>query len=127
MTLFMQGDPIFMGILTLILLITIALAVYHGLGLSKAQEVDMLVWKSKIDLVKSVGLFGLIFGIFSQLLGLYGAFAAIHEWGKVSPGILAAGIKTSMITTIYGVLIGLLGYGLWFGLQSSLRQKAHKL
>lgn len=120
----MQGDPLFMGILTLILLATIALAIYQGLALSKAQEVDRLLWKSKIDLVKSVGLFGLIFGIFSQLLGLYGAFAAIHEWGQVSPGILAAGLKTSMITTIYGVLIALIGYGLWFWLQSGLRQKA---
>lgn len=55
--------------------------------------------------ITSVGLLAAITGILGQLLGLFQAFEVISEVGSVSPALLAGGLKVSMITTMYGVII----------------------
>ena len=71
MNLFMAGGPLYMGILTLILIGVVVAAVL------------------KKSAVKELGLLALAFGFFSQLLGLYGAFEAIEAAGGVSVGCKA--------------------------------------
>jgi hypothetical protein len=100
--LFYKGGPLFMGILTIIFLIMLSLsAALFFRGASVGGKVDLI----SSDLIKQIGLFALIFGIFGQLLGLYQAFNAIQQMGTVSPALLAGGLQVSMITTIYGVII----------------------
>jgi len=95
-----------MGILTLQLVGVLILAIrYH------AKDGAL---KSDLDLVKSFGSFALVTGILGQLIGLFSAFQAIAEIGAVSPAMLAGGLKVSMITTIYGVVIFLIAYMIWF-------------
>lgn len=117
--LFQMGGPMLMGILTLLLLAICALAVYSGARISRHNgEPDSETGlKARLSYIKSIGLFALVFGIFGQLLGLYDAFTAIQAAGSVSPAILAGGLKVSMITTLYGMLIFLVSYLLWFGLK----------
>ena len=55
--------------------------------------------------IKSVGLLAIITGVLGQLIGLFSAFEAIQQMGSVSPAMLAGGLKVSMITTIYGMII----------------------
>ena len=55
--------------------------------------------------IKNAGLLAVITGILGQLIGLFSAFEAIQQMGSVSPAMLASGLKVSMITTIYGVII----------------------
>lgn len=83
---FMMGGPLFMGILTLILLLMIYAAVRNGC-------------------VKELGLLALAVGFLGQLIGLFGAFEGIEQMGGVSQAMLAAGLKVSSITSIYGLLI----------------------
>ena len=83
---FMMGGPLFMGILTLILLLMIYAAVSNGC-------------------VKELGLLALAVGFMGQLLGLFGAFEGIEQMGGVSQAMLAGGLKVSSITSIYGLLI----------------------
>ncbi|MEL0146377.1 MAG: hypothetical protein VW808_05565 [Schleiferiaceae bacterium] len=83
---FMMGGPLFMGILTLILLLMIYAAVRNGC-------------------VKELGLLALAVGFMGQLLGLFGAFEGIEQMGGVSQAMLAGGLKVSSITSIYGLLI----------------------
>ena len=83
---FMMGGPLFMGILTLILLLMMYAAVRNGC-------------------VKELGLLALAVGFMGQLLGLFGAFEGIEQMGGVSQAMLAGGLKVSSITSIYGLFI----------------------
>ena len=83
---FIIGGPLFMGILTLILLLMIYGAVRNRY-------------------LKELGLLALAVGFMGQLLGLFGAFEGIEQMGGVSQAILAGGLKVSSITSVYGLLI----------------------
>lgn len=106
--LFYAGGPLFMGLLTLVLVAVISLFVYF---IVKSEHQHDISW------VKEVGLFGLILGVFGQLKGLYNAMDAISQIESVSPAMLAGGLKVSLITTMYGAVIALIGYALYFVLK----------
>ncbi|MCH1534953.1 MAG: MotA/TolQ/ExbB proton channel family protein [Schleiferiaceae bacterium] len=90
MNYFMMGGPLFMSILTLILILLI------GAAILKKE-------------VKEIGLLALAFGFLGQLIGLMGAFEGIEAMGGVSQSVLAGGLKVSSITSIYGMLIYSIG------------------
>jgi len=98
--LFNQGGPLFMGLLTLILL---ALLVVFILSILKKSEETSLT--RSIQWLKSLGTLGLVVGILGQLIGLYTAFSVMESGTQISPSILAGGLKVSMTTTLYGVFI----------------------
>ena len=58
---------------------------------------------------QELALFALVFGIFAQMIGLFGAFQAIEQVGEVSQALLASGLKISSYPSIYGLLIFLIG------------------
>jgi hypothetical protein len=107
--LFYMGGPLFMGILTIILITTLVVAVLNGYKVLKGDYESDMAFR-KIGYIKSLGLFGLVVGVLGQLIGLLGAFSAIEEAGNVSAAIVAGGLKISMITTIYGFVIYLISY-----------------
>jgi len=115
---FMEGGPLFMGLLTFIFLIILVLVVYNLVIILKKEGMDKDVLKNRLSYIKSVGLFALVFGILGQLLGLYQMFDAIQRIGDTSPVILAGGLKVSMLSALYGVLIYLLSWLFWFGLDA---------
>ncbi|NND51641.1 MAG: hypothetical protein HKN54_04490 [Flavobacteriaceae bacterium] len=92
--LFYQGGPLFMSILTILLL-----------------AVLVSFWKFP-KWTKELGLLALAIGILGQIIGLYGAFKGIEEMGEVSQSMMAGGIKVSSITTMYGILIYILSIAL---------------
>lgn len=102
--LFIAGDPLFMGMLSIPLLVIIVLALnpYHQL-LNRFDSVQEAGKRKKM--IRSVGLFALMFGIFSQLLGLYGALESIRVWGEVKASMLFQGLGVSTINSGYGVII----------------------
>jgi len=110
--LFYAGGPLFMGILTIILVALIATAVYSLIKIKRDGSSS-----KSVSLVKEIGIFGFVFGIFGQFLGLYQAFTAIEAAGDVSPALLAGGLKVSMITTLYGMIIFVIAWLLYFGLK----------
>jgi len=111
--LFYTGGPAFMGILTAILVIMVAWAVYHFLPVLTGKEINFSSTKSKLKHIKTLGTFALIFGIFGQLIGLYQAFGILEELGDVSQSLIAGGLKVSMIPTLYGVSIFIVSLLLW--------------
>ena len=112
-----------MGILTLILLVVLVMGVTNAIIVFNNNSGLNEKMNQHLSRIKSVGLFGLVFGILGQLIGLYSAFVQIQAMGNVSPAILAGGIKVSMITTIYGIIIFLIAYLIWFGLDALLEKK----
>jgi len=122
--LFYQGGPLFMGILTLIFIAMITVAVTNGMPVVKGHVTDPETAARKLGYIRSVGLFALIVGLLAQLIGLFSAFQAIELKAiEVSPEIMAAGFKVSMITTIYGLIIYALSLLIWFGFSSKLGKK----
>ena len=98
--LFSQGGPVFMGILTLILLAL--LTVFIMSILKKGEEKELT---SSLQWLKSIGTLGLVVGVLGQLIGLYSAFSVMETAEGISPSILAGGLRVSLITTLYGVII----------------------
>lgn len=105
-----------MGILTLLFLLILATAVYYGLRVLRGRVEYPTTFRHRLTYIKSMGLFTLVFGILGQLVGLYQAFSVIERVGDISPALLAGGLKVSMISTLYGVVIFLVSYLLWLAL-----------
>ena len=112
--LFYMGGPLFMGILSLLLLVVIVLALAFGTKAYNNQVKNVENFRNQMGYIKSVGLFAMVTGILGQLIGLYQAFVAIEQAGDISPSMLTGGLKVSMITTLYGVFIYLFSILLWF-------------
>ena len=112
--LFYQGGPLFMGILTVILAILLFVFIR---SLFKELEVNEL--HQSIKWLKSIGTLALVVGILGQLIGLFEAFSFIETSKGISPALLAAGLKISMITTLYGMMI----YILYLATSMILRRK----
>ncbi|MFO7754633.1 MAG: MotA/TolQ/ExbB proton channel family protein [Bacteroidales bacterium] len=112
--LFNMGGPVFMGILTLIFFVMLAIAAFNFLLILKNDFKDIEETRKKLSYLKSLGLFAFIAGILGQSIGLYEAFTVIEKVTDISPALMAGGLKVSMITPIYGMLILLLSYLFWF-------------
>ena len=112
--LFYQGGPLFMSILTILLVIMTVWIVYHLVRVFQSQQLNREKALRKLTYGRSIGLFALIVGILGQLIGFYDAFSAIERMGDVSPALVYGGIKVSMITTLYGITIYLFSIALWF-------------
>ena len=90
LNLFYEGGPLFMTILTILL-------------------IGVIVCFFKFpNWLKEVGILALSFGVLGQIIGLYGAFKGIEQMGQVSQEMMAGGLKVSSIPTIYGLLIYIL-------------------
>lgn len=112
--LFYMGGPLFMGILTVIFILMLAWAIYQFIPVILRKDVHVQKILHRLVHIKSIGLFALVTGILGQLIGLYMAFSAIERAADISPAIIYGGLKVSMITTFYGILIYLLSLLLWF-------------
>jgi hypothetical protein len=120
-----SNDPIFMGMLTIILLVVFSIAVVVGRKAFSKDATDTDVVSQYLGYLKAVGLFALVFGVFGQFLDLYGIFDAIERAGDINPQLLYAGLRISSITTIYGIGIFLLAYLFWLMLDYRLRSGNH--
>ena len=112
--LFFMGGTLFMGILTILLLIMIGWSLYHFIAAYGAKQSNLEIVLRRMGYGKSIGLFAMITGIFGQLIGFYEAFSVIEHAGDISPAMVYGGIKVSMITTLYGISIYLISLVLWF-------------
>jgi len=102
-----------MGILTTVFFIILAIAIYNLVIILRGDYKDITETRAKLRYIKSLGIFAFVTGILGQLLGLFNAFGAIEQAMDISPAIIAGGLKVSMISPIYGILILLMSYIFW--------------
>jgi hypothetical protein len=121
--LFIEGGVLFMSILTLVALVMLSVAVVNGVAIFSGGVDNVANSRHRLGYIKSVGLFALVTGLLGQLIGLYSAFQYIEAAGSVSPAMLAGGLKVSSITSLYGMLIFVISYLLWFLLDVSLNRQ----
>jgi predicted transcriptional regulator len=110
-----------MGIVTLIGLLMVSYGVIKGIQVFSRPDLDAGKIRHQLTYIKSLGVFALVTGILGQFVGLYEAFDTIERMGEVSQPMLAGGLKVSSIVTIYGMLIFLISYIIWFVLDMRLR------
>ena len=111
--LFHQGGPLFMGILTVLLVILVAMAAIFMVLIATGRASQVHHFRHRLTYLKSFGLLTMITGILGQLIGLVLAFGAIERAGDISPALVWGGLKISMYTTLYGIGIYLLSLVLW--------------
>lgn len=55
--------------------------------------------------VKEIGIGALVFSVFATLRGLSQIFDVVQTFGEVSFPVLAGGLKVTLITTFYGLIV----------------------
>jgi len=51
---------------------------------------------------------GPMLGFFGTVVGMVGAFDAIEAAGDISPSVVAGGMKIALITTVGGLVVGMI-------------------
>ncbi|PKV52072.1 MotA/TolQ/ExbB proton channel family protein [Aquimarina sp. MAR_2010_214] len=72
---------------------------------------EKILSKKHIQLINSIGLLTLVWGVLGQLLGLVGALDNIDMFGEPSIEILATGLKMSTLPTIFGCFVFVVSRG----------------
>ncbi|MFB6320749.1 MotA/TolQ/ExbB proton channel family protein [Saccharicrinis sp. FJH54] len=121
--LFYEGGPLFMSILTLVLIAVIVWGIYHFLAGSKDKGKASELIIHRLSYIRSLGFFAMITGILAQLIGMYTAFSYIAKVGDISKSLFFGGIRVSLIAPIYGILIFLFSLLFWYVLDYLIRRE----
>ena len=97
---FMEGGPLFMSFILICLLLALFFVVMGFVNLKK----DVIKSKKMTSLASDVSVLGLVFGFLGSIIGMIGAFDAIESMGDISAGMMAAGLKVSFLTTVFGAV-----------------------
>jgi hypothetical protein len=117
-TYFIEGGKWLMGSLSILFLIILSLSVMACTLAIKSTSGNADKINNLIGYIRSIALFSLVFGVFSQILGLADIFDYLaRENSEIAPAILAKGIKISCYTTIYGIIIYLVSILITLGLK----------
>lgn len=99
MNFIMDGGPIFMVPL-LILLIVITFLFIKGLKNNSEKN---------LKLIKEISLFSFVFGVLGFVIGFLGALEDISQANDIAPQVLAGGFKVGLLSPTFGVVIFLIG------------------
>lgn len=97
-----------MGMLSIVFLVILVLAVLAFISKDESKQASWLSY------IKSLGLLAFVLGMLGQFIGLFDAFKAIESGIDISPQLLVGGLRVSSITSIYGMIIFVVSYILWF-------------
>jgi hypothetical protein len=108
--LYRWGGTPFMHLLTLLFVADLAVMVYVAAKYFMKKEIS----SGLLESIKQIGTLALAWGILSSLVGLFQAFEALESSAEIIPfQVIMGGLKVSLITVIYGLIvycISLLGY-----------------
>ena len=97
---FMEGGPLFMSLILICLLLALSFVVMGFVNLKK----NVLKSKKMTGLASDASILGLVIGFLGSIIGMITAFDAIESMGDISSGMMAAGLKVSFLTTVFGAV-----------------------
>ena len=103
--------------LTLSLLVILGLASWSAVKLYRPGAYPDLRTKAWLDGILFWGGFAVIAGVMGTLIGITVMARSVEVAGELSTSLLWGGIKVSMLSSVFGILILILASLLWFGLQ----------
>ncbi len=95
---FMEGGPLFMSLILICLLLAGTFLAGGFMNLNKNKEKT----EKMTRLASDISILGLVIGFLGSIIGMISAFDAIGNIESVSAGIMAAGLKVSFLTTLFG-------------------------
>jgi len=107
-----EGGP-FMLPLTVLALLSIAVALKKGIDFYVRDDPGSGNHRGSVNAILQIGIFCFFFGVLSQAVGLYQALGAIVAAGDVSPALIFGGLRVSFIAPIYGLVIFLFTLAAW--------------
>ncbi|WP_044398291.1 MotA/TolQ/ExbB proton channel family protein [Lacinutrix sp. Hel_I_90] len=96
---FTEGGPLFMSLILITLLLSIFFIIRGFLNLKK----DEVVSKRMLSLATDASLLGLALGFLGSVLGLIQAFDVVQSLGDIDSGVMAGGLKVSLLTATFGL------------------------
>ena len=116
--LFFRGGPTFMGLLSILFIITTAWIIYQFFIAYNSEQANLKKALRKLGYGKTMGLFTMITGCIGQMIGLRTMFDVIEtvlkQGEQVKQELIFEAIGVTMIVTIYGTLVYLFSLLLWF-------------
>ncbi len=97
---FMEGGSFFMSLILICLLLTLAFVIIAFINLKR----DLSKSKKMTGLASDVSILGLVIGFLGSIIGMIAAFDAVNAVGDISSGTMAAGLKVSFLTTVFGAV-----------------------
>jgi hypothetical protein len=102
-----EGGLFFMLPILMMLFVILFLVFKNLIVFKKEKKLS----KKHIQLINSIGLLTLVWGVLGQLLGLVEALDKIEMFGEPSTEILATGLKMSTLPTIFGCFVFVISRG----------------
>lgn len=128
--LFFRGGAEFMGLVTILFIITTAWIIYQFVIAYNSEEANLEKALRKLGYGKAMGLFAMVTGCLGQLIGLTAMFDVIEtvlrQGGEIKHELVYEGIGVTMIVTMYGILIYLFSLVLWFVASTIIEKKFSK-
>ena len=79
-----------------------------------SENKDLKKLAKQNSLIIFIGSFAFLFGLLGQIIGLYNALLSIQAAGDISPGLMAGGLRVSLIAPLYGFILFLISSIVWF-------------
>jgi biopolymer transport protein ExbB len=97
-------------------------------SIENVGKIEVFRLEKNLSVLATVAGAGPMIGFLGTVVGMVGAFIAIaQEEGSVSPKLLADGIYTAMITTVAGLIVGIIAYLGYNYLVTLVSKVVHKM
>ena len=90
-------------------------------------ELEMYKLEKNLAVLAFISKAAPIFGFVGTLIGLMQLFSNIHKANEVEIGVISQGIYTKLITSITGLVIGLLAYLAYSFLNTQIDKASNKM
>ncbi len=119
---FIREGGVIMWVLVPVAVVTLGVAVAAALRLRSRAGRDPRL-ETGIDAVLFWGIYGLVIGVLGTVVGLFQAARAIERLGPLDPRMIWGGIRVTLTTSIFGLVLFSLALLVWFGLRSVYRRR----
>jgi len=96
-------------------------------SMDNVGQLEMYKLEKNLAVLSFISKAAPIFGFVGTLIGLMQLFSNIHKANEVAIGVISQGIYTKLITSISGLVIGLLAYLSYSYLNSQIDRAANKM
>jgi len=108
---------IFLWVQILVILLMLVMTVIKFRQYYGKAGITSLPFHQSHHAILFLGIFNLVWGMFTQVLGFVQALNAIIEAADVSPALIMEGLKNSFISPLVGLITLMLGALIWTILQ----------
>lgn len=97
-------------------------------SIENVAKIELFKLEKNLSILATVSGSAPMMGFLGTVIGMVQAFIAIaQEEGSVSPKLLSSGIYTAMITTVAGLVVGILAYLAYNYLVTRVSKVVHKM